>query len=138
MSPSRSISHKKLDEWMRESVVEIVNNLKEAPLLLHVYRDEKRKRTEKAVVEEEWAAMKKRWEEEGKPEGVIFVERLEEEGVEGWGVVVQGRGAECGPACYLLKTNRVGPACHFCLVRVNSFRETAKKQLEDCWLLNDS
>ncbi|RAL51330.1 hypothetical protein DM860_010832 [Cuscuta australis] len=127
-------------------------------------------RTERAVVEE-WPAVKGEWErgERPSPDGLIFVEEVrpgeevevdeeeeeEEERCNGgnagewgganraWGVVVQGRGAECGPACYLLKTSSVGSgmgmgsfSCtHFCLVRVKSFRESAFLQFKNCWLL---
>ncbi|KAM7275189.1 hypothetical protein ACFE04_017055 [Oxalis oulophora] len=141
-------SHDKLDKWMRDSVVEIVKNLREAPLLLHVYGgdDDEELKVEKMVEEEIWPSVIAQ-----RPEGVIFVEKLEEKEKEKEstnevtpgeeevvGVVVQGRGGRVGPACYLLKTNRVGPACHFCLVRVNSFRgTTAKQQFEDCWLVKN-
>ncbi|XP_061998159.1 uncharacterized protein LOC133715619 [Rosa rugosa] len=156
-------AYEKVDEWMRDSVTEIVKNLREAPLLVHVYgREEKRRmETEKKVEEENWDALKGKWEagEAPLPEGVIFVEELmddgevdgkEDSGIDGitraWGLVVQGKGEECGPACYLLKTSRVnvgsgyglgmGMGCtHFCLVRVKSFRETAQSQLKNSWLL---
>lgn len=155
-----------IDEWMRDSVVEIVKNLREAPLLVHVYSDgdgsARRLRTEKAAAEN-WLTMKNEWENgtTPKPEGVIFVEQLREDGgvveeeasststdfgraseiTRAWGVVVQGRGENCGPACYLLKTSRAGAGLglcctHFCLVKVKSFRETAEAQFKNCWLLN--
>lgn len=172
-------SGEKVDEWMRESVVDIVKNLTGAPLLVHVYGEDNgtvKTRTEKA---EEWGLVKRKWEkgEDQLPEGVIFVEQLEderrirkkellinngdrdnddldsgncrcneeeeEEGTRAWGLVVQGRGMDCGPVCYLLKTSRVGSesgsgvgmwCTHFCLVRVSSFRETTESQLKNCWL----
>ncbi|XP_059456456.1 uncharacterized protein LOC132186495 [Corylus avellana] len=161
---SATVAGEKLDEWMRESVVDIVKNLREAPLLVQVFKEDAKNKekggaaarmeTEKAVAEEDWLAKKGKWEsgEAPLPQGVIFVEELGEEEEEGerssesesttraWGIVVQGRGAECGPACYLLKTSRVralGSLCstHFCLVRVKGFRETAASQLKNCWLL---
>ncbi|KAF1893539.1 hypothetical protein Lal_00002029 [Lupinus albus] len=61
-----------------------------------------------------------------------------------WGVVVQGKGFGCDPICYLLKTCGVGSgpemglglcSTHFCLVRVNSFKEMVQSQLKNCWLL---
>ncbi|KAE9604104.1 hypothetical protein Lalb_Chr11g0067791 [Lupinus albus] len=71
---------------MRESVVEIVKNLKEAPLLVQVYAKNKNVEgetstsvtTEKKVVLEDWTAVKERWEigESRLPEGVIFVEEI--------------------------------------------------------------
>lgn len=152
-------AQEKLDRWMRESVVEIVKNLKEAPLLVQVYakkKDNTKLATEKV---EDWEAVKERWEtgETPMPEGVIFVEELgEDEAEDGgerglkerttkmWGVVVQGKGVGCDPVCYLLKTSRVGSgpgsgmgvfSTHFCLVRVKSFEETAQSQLKNCWLL---
>ncbi|XP_031093424.1 uncharacterized protein LOC115998094 isoform X1 [Ipomoea triloba] len=165
------IAAEKLDRWMRGSVAEIVKNLTRAPLLVQVYsdgggeEDNAEVRAERAVVEE-WPAVKGEWEsgERRSPDGLIFVEELRDDGVndeeqeesfngvnseEGnetvtraWGIVVQGRGAECGPVCYLLKTSKVGAGIgmgafctHFCLVRVKSFRESAFCQFKNCWLL---
>ncbi|KAL5569637.1 hypothetical protein UlMin_026212 [Ulmus minor] len=170
-----AVVYEKLDEWMSESVTEIVKNLRQAPLLVQVYNgingDNGRMVMEKAVVEEDWTAKQRKWEtgEAAKPEGLIFVEELSNEAkrqeeelvkeqndddgiTKAWGVVVQGKGVECPPACYLLKTSRVvagagagagsgfgfgaGLGCtHFCLVRVNSFWETAESQMKNCWLL---
>ncbi|RYQ84663.1 hypothetical protein Ahy_B10g104120 isoform C [Arachis hypogaea] len=149
---------------MRESVVEIVKNLKEAPLLVQIFSKRKGEETttstttEKQVVVDDWPAVKQRWEsgETPVPEGVIFVEEIggEDEAEDGgsdterttraWGIVVQGKGVGCGPVCYLLKTIRVGSgpgsgmglcSTHFCLVRVKSFRESVESQLKNCWLL---
>ncbi|KAI5405264.1 hypothetical protein KIW84_052158 [Lathyrus oleraceus] len=157
-------AQERLDRWMRESVVDIVKNLKDAPLLVQVYSKRKGETatiaTEKAVMVEDWETVKERWQagESPMPEGVIFVEELgedeaaEEDGGRGlqerttkvWGIVVQGKGVGCGPVCYLLKTSRVGAgpgsgmsvfSTHFCLVRVKSFRETAQSQLKNSWLL---
>lgn len=163
----RSVSNENLiDKWMKDSVVEIVKNLRETPLLVHVYSDNgdgdsTRLKTEKAVPDD-WPLVKSKWEDGTTPlpEGVIFVEQLKEEDAEeesgaavdfgreseitrAWGVVVQAKGENCGPACYLLKTSRAGPGSglglcctHFCLVKVKSFRETAEAQFKNCWLLN--
>lgn len=155
-----------IDKWMKDSVVEIVKNLRETPLLVHVYSDNgngdsTRLTTEKAVPED-WPLVKSKWEDGTTPlpEGVIFVEQLKEEDAEeesdaavgfgresettrAWGIVVQAKGEYRGPACYLLKTSRggsgsgLGLCCtHFCLVKVKSFRETAEAQFKNCWLLN--
>ncbi|CAN0827480.1 hypothetical protein LINGRAPRIM_LOCUS2598 [Linum grandiflorum] len=147
-----------IDSWLRDSVTEIVNNLVEAPLLVQVYADEGKKKkkldTEKAVKEGDWERLIEKWKKRDLPlpEGIIFVEQLHDSGEaeehpndgvsEAWGIVVQGKGGECsgGPACYLLKTSRVGSGVglgctHFCLMRVKSFRESAKSQLKNCWLL---
>ncbi|XVF41205.1 hypothetical protein PTKIN_Ptkin01aG0261600 [Pterospermum kingtungense] len=149
--------HDKIDEWMRDSVVEIVKKLPESPLLVHVYSDKNttKIRTEKAE-EDDWVLLKQKWEkgEAPTPDGVIFVEQIQEEGKEiekekneevsrAWGIVVQGKGEQgCGPppACYLLKTSKVGSGfglrcTHFCLIKVKSFRESAFSQLKNCWLL---
>ncbi|KAK8357828.1 hypothetical protein V6Z12_A05G443200 [Gossypium hirsutum] len=144
--------YEKIDEWMRDSVVEIVKKLPESPLLVHVYSDDNttRTRTEKAD-ENNWVSVKQKWEkgETPMPDGVIFVEQIEgddeesdekEEVSRAWGIVVQGQGCGLAPACYLLKTSKVssglGLKCtHFCLVKVKSFRETALSQLKNCWLL---
>lgn len=155
----------KIDEWMQGSVSDIVQNLKQAPLLVHVHSTIDGRgnsvpefRTEKAV-QENWPNLRRKWRngEIKSPDGLIFVEELSgdeeethsgneaEEGMmtRAWGIVVQGKGVECGaPACYLLKTSRVGAGCglglfctHFCLTKVTDFRETALKQLQNCWLL---
>ncbi|TKY73946.1 hypothetical protein E2542_SST02705 [Spatholobus suberectus] len=149
----------RLDRWMRESVVEIVRNLREAPLLVQVFPKRNSGATavttEKRVVVEDWPAVKESWEsgETPVPEGVIFVEELDggesesgggERTTRVWGIVVQGKGVGCGPVCYLLKTSRVGSgpgpgmgvfSTHFCLVKVKNFRETVQSQLKNCWLL---
>ena len=172
-STEAAVVYEKLDEWMRESVVEIVKNLREAPLMVHVYDNHKDEEAqndsvfeskmvmEKAAATEDWAMAKSKWEagESPMPEGLIFVEELgadskrheeeENDNLDGvtraWGVVIQGKGVECPPACYLLKTSTamaaesgcgLGLGCtHFCLVRVKNFRETAASQLRNCWLL---
>ncbi|GMI73224.1 hypothetical protein HRI_000991700 [Hibiscus trionum] len=150
------VLYDKIDEWMRDSVVDIVKKLPESPLLVHVYSDDDdttRIRTEKAE-ESNWVSVKQKWEkgETPMPDGVIFVEQIQEEEEEedgdeksdgccrAWGIVVQGQGRGLAPACYLLKTSKVngglGLKCtHFCLVKVQSFRETAFSQLKNCWLL---
>ncbi|XP_010452428.1 PREDICTED: uncharacterized protein LOC104734528 [Camelina sativa] len=156
------LEREKLDRWMKESVTEIVKNLSEAPLLVHLYSNEG---TVVVMKAEEWAAVKGRWErgEAEMPEGIVFVEQLgaaEEEscgcgfdggdGTRAWGLVVQGKGVECGPVCYLLKTTRVGSVTgsgsgsglgmrctHFCLAKVSSFRETCESQLKNCWLVGN-
>ncbi|KAK9741855.1 hypothetical protein RND81_03G134100 [Saponaria officinalis] len=148
----------KFDRWMKESVGEIVKNLREAPLFVHVYGGDEpdtRLKTEKAVAEE-WAQLKGKWVkgEEPSPEGIILVEELMEgeieineekdgqsdESTKAWGVLIQGKGEEGGVACYLLKTSRVGCgnlglfSTHYCLVKVTNFRESARSQLTKCWL----
>lgn len=143
-----AVVYKKFDEWMKDSVMEIVKNLKEAPLLVQVYDEGETTtlKTEKAMEEETWPVVLEKWgkREAPLPEGVIFVEQLEDEeegtSTKAWGIVVQGKGADCGPACYLLKTSRVGSGLdmwctHFCLMRVKNFEESAMSQLKNCWLL---
>ncbi|XP_020229051.1 uncharacterized protein LOC109810083 [Cajanus cajan] len=145
----------RLDRWMRESVVEIVKSLREAPLLVQVHAGAPSLTTDKKVVVEDWEAVKERWEsgDSPLPEGVIFVEELDGEAAEedggerttkAWGIVVQGKGVGCGPVCYLLKTSRVGSgpgpgmgvcSTHFCLMKVKNFRETVQSQLKNVWLL---
>ncbi|XP_010558045.1 PREDICTED: uncharacterized protein LOC104826832 [Tarenaya hassleriana] len=145
-----AVAREEMDRWMKESVVEIVKNLVHAPLLVQVYGGGG------AVVAkaEEWEAVKGRWVkgETELPEGMIFVEELDGgespegcgcggEGTRAWGLVVQGKGSETGPVCYLLKTTRVSGSdpgmgsIHFCLVRVSSFTETTESQLRNCWIV---
>lgn len=142
----------KIDSWVQDSVTDIVKNLKQAPLLVQIYSEFDgtiKIQTEKAVVDQ-WPAVRDEWRsgESKSPDGLIFVEELERESEElgegvtrAWGIVVQGKGCERGPACYLLKTDRVcaglglGFCTHFCLMRVKSFRDCALEQFKDSWLL---
>ncbi|KAI3817868.1 hypothetical protein L1987_11668 [Smallanthus sonchifolius] len=140
-----------IDEWMRNSVTEIVKNIRQAPLLVQIYANGVVK-TEKAVAAEDWPNVVS--ERPSSPDGIILVEELrdktdlsdsgdEEEGRKAFGVVIQGRfkGRDrCKSACYLLKTCSVnggmGRFCtHFCLMKVHSFSKSASSQLNDCWLL---
>ncbi|CAN8257112.1 unnamed protein product [Cochlearia groenlandica] len=154
-------AREKLDRWMKESVTEIVKSLSQAPLLVQLYGGDKEEGAVVVMKAEEWTAVKGRWErgEAEMPEGMIFVEQLgaaEEEscgcgfdggdGTRAWGLVVQGKGVECGPVCYLLKTTRVGSGTgsgmgirctHFCLAKVSSFRETGESQLRNFWLVGN-
>lgn len=152
-----------IDSWLQDSVADIVKNLKQAPLLVQIYSEydgvsengRAKIQTEKAILEK-WPLVKGEWRsgESKSPNGLIFVEELdqdpdqenknqdfEEGATRAWGIVVQGKGVECGPACYLLKTNRVcsglglGFCTHFCLMRVNNFRDSALEQFKDSWLL---
>ncbi|KAI3731197.1 hypothetical protein L1987_62382 [Smallanthus sonchifolius] len=140
-----------IDEWMRNSVTEIVKNIRQAPLLVQIYANGVVK-TEKAVAAEDWPNVVN--ERPSSPDGIILVEELrdktdladsgdEEEGTKAFGVVIQGRfkGRDrCKSACYLLKTCSVnggmGRFCtHFCLMKVHSFSKSASSQMNDCWLL---
>lgn len=141
-----------LDGWVRGSVVEIVKNLKKAPLLAHVYCNNgglMEVITEKGFAED-WPNLKKEWREGERksPDGIILVEELkenedldeEEKETKVWGILIQGKGPR-GPACYLLKTCRVNSGVglfgtHFSLVKVNSFRESAFSQIKNSWLLH--
>ncbi|XP_076908982.1 uncharacterized protein LOC143566083 [Bidens hawaiensis] len=142
---SLSVSDK-IDEWMRNSVTEIVKNIRQAPLLVQVYANGVVK-TEKAVSAADWPN-----ERLTSADGVILVEELQDkvdldddygEGTKAFGVVIQGRfkGRDrCKSACYLLKTCSVnggmGRFCtHFCLMKVRSFSKSAASQLNECWLL---
>ncbi|KAJ4822116.1 hypothetical protein Tsubulata_002841 [Turnera subulata] len=88
---AEAVVYERMDQWMRDSVGDIVKNLKEAPLLVQVYsngEDQGRRpklETERAVEEEDWPTTIERWQkrEARLPEGVIFVERLEEDNVAG-------------------------------------------------------
>eukprot|EP00268_Persea_americana_P037227 TRINITY_DN36885_c0_g1_i1.p1 TRINITY_DN36885_c0_g1~~TRINITY_DN36885_c0_g1_i1.p1 ORF type:complete len:267 (+),score=50.95 TRINITY_DN36885_c0_g1_i1:1871-2671(+) len=137
------VSPERLDEWIGQSITEIVGNISEAPFLVHVYSDREnglptRLEREKGT-EDNWPYIKTRWEEEnGKntPDGVILVKRLdgdddgrgqvaevEEKNSDAnsssslcsrlWGIVIQGRGLD-RPACYVLETTRVCSSLGFC------------------------
>ena len=154
------VSREKLDEWLRDSVVEIVRNLRESSLMVNLYAEGNGGLTTTATATnpaaEDWEAMEGRWGrgEERTPEGVVLVEKLAdderddyhdggacgESATSAWGIVAQGRGTDSGPVCYLLKTTRVGSGVgtvctHFSLVKVKSFRETAVSQLNNSWLV---
>ncbi|KAG5607425.1 hypothetical protein H5410_028917 [Solanum commersonii] len=85
------ILSRSLDDWMNASLVDIVKNLKQAPLLVYIYANEDEDdddreprrssplwiKTERALFEN-WPMMKNEW-ESGKtrtPDGLIFVEEL--------------------------------------------------------------
>ncbi|CAH8322880.1 unnamed protein product [Eruca vesicaria subsp. sativa] len=152
------VSREKLDEWLRDSVVEIVKNLRDSSLMVNLYAEGNGGLTTAVTnpAAEDWEEMEGRWGrgEERTPEGVVLVEKLDDDevddydgggacgegGTSAWGIVAQGRGTDSGPVCYLLKTTRVGSGVgavctHFCLVKVKSFRETAVSQLNNSWLV---
>ncbi|XP_069154711.1 uncharacterized protein [Solanum lycopersicum] len=113
-----------IDDWMNASMVDIVKNLKQAPLLVHIYANEEEVedddressriwiKTERALFEN-WAMMKNEW-ESGRtrtPDGLIFVEELRDDEynedleldldsdsdevlMKSWGVMVQGNGID--------------------------------------------
>ncbi|KAL0907330.1 hypothetical protein M5K25_021731 [Dendrobium thyrsiflorum] len=158
------ITPQKLDEWMRESIGEIVRNIGKAPLLVRIFSDESESKQLSSMIEKEeataesWLGIKKRWEQESSvPDGLILVEELdaeeEEEGdvaasnEEGgdrsnvrWGVVIQGRGMDCS-SCYILNTCKVqssmGFCTHFCLVRAKCFGDPVGVQLKNAWLQSE-
>ncbi|KAL8130376.1 hypothetical protein V2J09_019531 [Rumex salicifolius] len=116
---------------------------------------------------ESWPFIRQRWEGENSasPDGVILVEELSSEealldtekeeiassntavcsrnqrippsSTKVWGLVVQGRGANC-PSCYILKTCRVqccsGFSTHFCLAKVDCFGKSIEFHLNRMWL----
>lgn len=145
----------KLDEWIQNSVTEIVKNIKQAPLLVQIYADGEVK-TNKAPAAKDWQNVAKHV--SSSLEGFIFVEELrekthavfsgdkleEEDGTRAFGVLIQGKvkGRDhCKSTCYLLKTSSangggLGHICtHFCLMKVQSFHKNAFSQFNDCWLL---
>ncbi|XP_077231990.1 uncharacterized protein LOC143865554 [Tasmannia lanceolata] len=139
----------RLDQWMNECITEIVSNIRDAPFLLHVYSSNGSSSSRLKIetpISDSWPHIRKRWEEGScTPDGIILIQQLkeEEDGEKGnsksWGLLVQGRGIDCG-ACYILKTNRVcsslGFCTYFCLVRAKCYGETAELQLRNSWLQN--
>lgn len=148
------ITPEKLDQWIRDSVGEIVRNIGEAPFLVHIFSNGPLLRLEKEeALPESWPSIKKRW-DQGKcmpPDGIILVEELKDEdqivgssttGEEGegrktWGLVVQGKGMDCA-SCYILNTCRVrstvGFCTHFCLLRATCFGDSLETQIRKAWL----
>lgn len=136
------VSPERLDEWVGQSITEIVGNISEAPFLVHVYSDSEngsptRLEREKAT-EDNWPYIKTRWEGENgnnTPDGVILVKQLDDDDERGqvaevkeknadsnsnsslysrlWGIVIQGRGLD-RPTCYVLETTRVCSSMGFC------------------------
>ncbi|XP_043723141.1 uncharacterized protein LOC122670362 [Telopea speciosissima] len=160
------ITSETLDVWMRDSVTEIVKNIREAPFLVHVFSSTKNGKTKvtclnrQKAVADEWLSTKRRWEEREErgefstPDGIILIEELKDENEEeysegrgkesstrAWGIVIQGKSVNCNPACYILKTCRVGSpsigfCTHYCLVKAQLCGETALQQMKNSWLLN--
>nr|XP_043612895.1 uncharacterized protein LOC122584885 [Erigeron canadensis] len=141
----------KFDEWIQNSVTEIVKNIRQAPLLVQIYADGGVVKTETAVTAAEWPEIVR-----NTPDGIILVEEIQEDVEEGsgskeFGVLIQGKikggGRDninrCKSACYLLKTSSVknsgiggGNFCtHFCLMKVSSFGKSVSSQFNECWLL---
>ncbi|KAG6529490.1 uncharacterized protein LOC122040090 [Zingiber officinale] len=142
------VTPEKLEQWMRDSIGEIVRNISDGPFLMHVFSDGGLRLEREAAASERWKRIRKRWDEERRvPDAVVLVKELpgEEEEVEAvvrrkkrtWGLVVQGRGMD-GAVCYILDTTRVqssvGFCTHFCLVRAQSSGEAADVQLTNAWL----
>ncbi|KAI3705692.1 hypothetical protein L1987_75933 [Smallanthus sonchifolius] len=149
-----------LDEWIQNSVTEIVKNIKQAPLLVQIYADGEVK-TNKALPETDWKNVAKQ--RSLALEGVILVEELrrntdpadsgevsgdrfeeDDDGGRAFGVLIQGRikgRNQCKSTCYLLKTSSVhggglGHVCtHFCLMKVQSFHKDVFSQFKDCWMV---
>ncbi|XP_042495911.1 uncharacterized protein LOC122075015 [Macadamia integrifolia] len=160
------ISTETLDMWMRDSVSEIVKKIEEAPFLVHVFSSKKNGKNKVTHLDrekgaaKEWPFIKRRWEEREErgeystPDGIILVEELKDENEEedgerrddesrtrAWGIVIQGRGLNCSPVCYILETCRVGSpsigfCTHFCLVKAQCHGETALQQMKKSWLLH--
>ncbi|CAI9785704.1 unnamed protein product [Fraxinus pennsylvanica] len=132
-----------LDRWVKDSAVEIVSNLDEAPFLVHVYGDNGNRSNratgiklvrEKAIAED-WPFIQKRWEGGSPtPNGIMLVEELSNQEPEpeqklgkemleikdqspsstkAWGILIQGKRRNC-TACYLLKTSQVQSVAGFC------------------------
>lgn len=80
----------KLDQWVKDSVVEIVNFLDEAPFLVYIYSDgeegsstgKKNRFVKEKAFPERWPAIKERWGRGGRsptPSGIILVEEIDNE-----------------------------------------------------------
>ncbi|KAL3503923.1 hypothetical protein ACH5RR_033764 [Cinchona calisaya] len=140
---AEDVSGLKLHQWVKDSVVEIVNNLDEAPFLVHIYPDgeeasastgKTRLVSEKAAAEN-WPVIKGRWGGESPtPSGIILVEEMnssEEAGLDGENLgSTNSDNKSCSsstklwgiliqgkglscPACYILKTSRVSRMLKF-------------------------
>ncbi|KAK4406862.1 hypothetical protein Sango_0267200 [Sesamum angolense] len=85
----RRYNSQKLDEWVRDSAVEIVHNLDEAPFLVHIYCNGNStngdgsppkmriKTVKEKAIADNWPMIEERWKGgRGIPNGVILVEEL--------------------------------------------------------------
>ncbi|KAL0420199.1 UNVERIFIED_CONTAM: hypothetical protein Sradi_1433400 [Sesamum radiatum] len=83
------INSQKLDQWVRDSAVEIVHNLDEAPFLVHIYCNGsgtngdgsppkmRIKTVKEKAIADNWPMIEERWKGgRGIPNGVILVEEL--------------------------------------------------------------
>ncbi|ERN16557.1 hypothetical protein AMTRI_Chr11g153490 [Amborella trichopoda] len=153
------VSCENLDQWMVDSIPEIVRNIGKAPFLIYVYSPmDEEGRWQEIVGIDSWNEIRRSLNERG-PDGVILVEELlnkqedDDDGegqVEGacsrsklWGLLIQGSGADdsCSSSrCYILETTRicstVGFCTHFCLAKAKCFGEAASVQLRNSWLHN--
>lgn len=160
------ITDENVEEWIKDSVTEIVKNIGEAPFLVQIFskgeRNEGVRVEREAATPEAWPQIQKRWSGRKKksqppPDGIILVNELREDlgVVEGretdhlkeaessqvWGLLVQGRGMEC-VACYILNTCRVfspaGCCTHFYVVRAQCFGDPVEVQMRNAWLQPES
>ncbi|KAG0475914.1 hypothetical protein HPP92_012354 [Vanilla planifolia] len=98
MNDRDQLSPQKLEDWMRESIGEIVRNIGKAPFLVHIFSEEEgntRKvsgtalpkmsppssqlvlEREAVTTADSWPAIKNRWQRESSvPDGIILVEEL--------------------------------------------------------------
>ncbi|XP_047316662.1 uncharacterized protein LOC124920259 [Impatiens glandulifera] len=147
----REITSERLDQWLRESVTEIVSNIDEAPFLMQIQSNGEMVMVK--AIPNGWSEIKQRWESGRcrKPNGIILVKELESCSIEDdddngdgnssntkvWGILIQGKGVNS--ACYVLKTCRVkstfGYSTHFYVFRMDSFQESLENQLKNLWLV---
>ncbi|GMI90498.1 hypothetical protein HRI_002719100 [Hibiscus trionum] len=82
--------YEEIDEWMRDSVAEIVKKLPESPLLVHVFSDVKNNTTKIRAEEEKWVLVRHRWEKGESPMPGVDFGRTNR--AAGGGVGVEGMG----------------------------------------------
>lgn len=136
----------KMDEWINNSILEIVKNIEEAPLLVQIYSQglsilklQKQQASSKI-----WPLIKNTWNKNASiPKGIILVEELNNEDKEDmnktWGLLIQCHGADRAASCYILNTCRtkseLGYCTHFCLAKAKCSGESSDQQLEKAWLI---
>lgn len=156
-------TEEKLDEWMKQSIIEIVRHIQDAPFLHYVFDNKQSaiRRWQKVpstrTRTESWG-MLRNCITRICPDGMIYVQKLNSEckcencnitrrgdvqeeagSTDLWGLVIQGRGGGfTGCASYILKTTQIvspnGCWTQFSLVRAECFCECPSIQFIRSWL----
>ncbi|ONK67471.1 uncharacterized protein A4U43_C05F400 [Asparagus officinalis] len=147
-----SVSAEEMDHWIRDSIGEIVKNIRETPVLVEISSQGPSSIPQLHATEaspENWPLIKNKWNRtDSTPDGLMLIEQLnhssndddDESDIKNqtWGLAVQGRGLGCAPSCYILNTCRVrsssGFCTYFCLIRAKCSGGSLGRQVDRAWL----